>query len=311
MNMPAPGSPTISTTVRSAMTLGALRLAFRACSVVAPSVAARRAGRLFGTPQRSTRTRALATPTSDAACATLDMDGQSIATYAWGDPSTTPYVLFAHGWSSHGTRFLPWVAHLRASRLRGGRVRPAGARPQQRHAQHAARVRLHAVRGGAALRPGRRVVGHSLGGAAVAVALARGLRAGRTILLAPAADPVDATLRFGRLLRLPERICRRMMAGFEASIGIAFDELQAHRNAPWIGCPALVVHDLEDREVPWHEGERYARLWPGARLVSTRGLGHNRIVQDAGVIALGLAFLRGEPVGERVVSSPNLPYGFA
>ena len=72
-----------------------------------------------------------------------------------------------------------------------------------------------------------------------------------------------------------------------------------------------MVHDLEDREVPWHEGERYARFWPDARLVNTRGLGHNRIVDDAGVITTALAFLRGEPVGERVVSSPNLPYGLA
>jgi len=304
-------APAISTTVRSAVILGAIRLAFRAFSVVAPTIAARRAGRLFGTPQRSTRTRALATPVEGAACAMLAMDGQSIATYAWGDPAVEPYVLFAHGWSSHGTRFLPWVSHLRAA---GYAVvafdQPAHGRSSgTRSTLPEFACTLFAVV--QHFGPAAAVVGHSLGGAAVAVALARGLRADRTILLAPAADPVDATLRFGRMLRLPERICRRMMAGFEAAIGIGFDELQAHRNAPWIGCPALVVHDLEDREVPWHEGERYARLWPGARLVSTRGLGHNRIAQDAGVIALALAFLRGEPVGERVVSSPNLPYGFA
>ena len=303
--------PRISTTVRSAIVLGGLRMAFRACSLVAPGIAARRAGRLFGTPQRSTRSRALAAPLGDAVAGTLEVDGKSIATYAWGDPAAQPYVLFAHGWSSHGTRFLPWVAALRAA---GHAVvafdQPAHGRSSGRHStlpDFACTLFAVVQHFG----PAAAVVGHSLGGAAAAVALARGLRADRAILLAPAADPVDATLRFGRLLRLPERICRRMIASFEATVGIKFDELQAHRNAPWIGCPALVVHDLEDREVPWHEGERYARHWPGARLVNTRGLGHNRIVDDAGVIAAALAFLRGEPVGERVVSSPNLPYGFA
>jgi pimeloyl-ACP methyl ester carboxylesterase len=102
-----------------------------------------------------------------------------------------------------------------------------------------------------------------------------------------------------------------MIAGFEADLGIAFDDLQAHRTAPRIGCPALVVHDLEDREVPWSEGERYARHWRHARLLSTRGLGHNRIAQDAAVIAATLRFLRGECVGDREVSSPKLPYGIA
>ena len=303
--------PRISTTVRSTLTLAGLRAAFRVCSLVAPGIAARRAGQLFGTPMRSTRTRARATPVDGATCDVLDVDGQAIATYAWGDPARQPYVLFAHGWSSHGMRFQPWVARLRAAGFavvafdQPAHGRSSGTRS---HLPEFACTLFAVVhRHG----PAAAVIGHSLGGAAVAVALARGLPAARAILIAPAADPVDATLRFGRLLRLPERICRRMIAGFEAAIGITFDELQAHRNAPWIGCPALVVHDLEDREVPWHEGERYARLWPDARLVNTRGLGHNRIVDDAGVIATGLAFLRGEPVGERVVSSPNLPFGFA
>ena len=302
---------TIGTTVRSAIVLGALRTAFRACSVVAPTVAARRAGRLFGTPQGSTRTRALAASIGDARRGELEVDGQSIATYAWGDPATQPYVLFAHGWSSHGTRFLPWIERLRAAGHAAVAFdQPAHGRSSGRHTtlpDFACTLFAVVEHFG----PAAAVVGHSLGGAATAVALARGLRAERAILIAPAADPVDATMRFGRLLRLPERICRRMISTFESTVGIAFDDLQAHRNAPWIGCPALVVHDLEDREVPWHEGERYARFWPDARLVNTRGLGHNRIVDDAGVITTALAFLRGEAVGERVVSSPNLPYGIA
>ena len=43
----------------------------------------------------------------------LDIDGDKIHVYIWGDPATQPYVLFAHGWSSHGTRITPWVAPLR------------------------------------------------------------------------------------------------------------------------------------------------------------------------------------------------------
>src|SRR5690606_26143392 len=159
--------------------------------------------------------------------------------------------------------------------------------------------------------PAAAVIGHSFGGAAIALALADGLPARRAILIAPAADPVDASFRFARLISLPEALCRRMVAGFEAMVGTSFDALQAHRNVPRIGCPALVIHDLEDREVPWAEGERYARYWPASRLLTTRGLGHNRIVDDPGVVAAAMAYLRGERMGGPVVSSPNLPYGFA
>jgi hypothetical protein len=45
--------------------------------------------------------------------------------------------------------------------------------------------------------------------------------------------------------------------------------------------------------------------------VQTAGLGHHRIIDDRNVIGAALRFLRGETVGERVVSSPNLPYGIA
>lgn len=301
----------ISTTVRSALRLARMRLAFRIGAVLRPDAAIRRAGLLFGTPLRSARTRARQAPSGDARCEYLAMDGESIAVYVWGDPSRQPYVLFAHGWSSHGTRFLPWVEPLRAAGYavvafdQPAHGRSSGVRTTL--PDFACTLFAVVARFGAAAA----LVGHSLGGAAATIALARGLQARRAILIAPAADPVDASLRFARFVRLPERLCRRMIAGFEKTVGIGFEELQAHRNAPRIACPALIVHDLEDRDVPWAEGERYARYWPAARLLNTRGLGHNRIVHDDGVIAASLRFLRGENVGDRVVSSPNLPYGFA
>src|SRR3546814_21177650 len=102
------------------------------------------------------------------------------------------------------------------------------------------------------------------------------------------------------------RLCRRMVAMFESMVDTSFEEFQAQNNAPRIGRPALIVHDLADREVPWEEGERYARFWHDSRLLSTQGLGHNRIVDDPGVIDAAVRFLRGSQFGERVVSPPAL-----
>jgi pimeloyl-ACP methyl ester carboxylesterase len=110
---------------------------------------------------------------------------------------------------------------------------------------------------------------------------------------------------------LAERLAGHLFDVYEGTHALRVASLQAHLKVPIIGCPALVVHDLEDHEVPWAEGERYARHWPGARLLTTTGLGHHRIVDDREVIDASLRFLQGETVGERVVSSPNLPYGVA
>jgi len=304
-------STKISTTVRSFLQLSTLRAGLRLIALFDAQAAVRRAGELFCTPMQGTRRRALQAPVGDARCADFDMDGLRIATYAWGDPATQPYVLFAHGWSSHGTRFLPWVSRLRAAGYAAVAFdQPAHGRSGgERTTLPDFACTLFAV--ARRFGPAAAVIGHSLGGAAASVALARGLEAERAVLIAPAADPVDAAYRFADFLRLPARMCRGMIASFEATVGVSFDELQAHRNAPRITRPALIVHDLEDREVPWSEGERYARYWPDARLLSTQGLGHNRIAGDEGVIDAVMRFLHGEPVGERVVSSPNLPFGFA
>jgi pimeloyl-ACP methyl ester carboxylesterase len=301
----------ISTIVRSYTKLYSLRIGFRLGSLFDPDATIRRASDLFSTPFATSRARALQSSNGDALEDSFEFDGRQIHTYVWGDPKARPYVLLAHGWSSHATRFLSWIERLRGA---GYAVvafdQPAHGLSTGRRTTLAEFARtLQAV--GERFGPAAALIGHSLGGAAAATALARGLAAERAILIAPAADPVAAAQRFSRLIGLPQRLCRRMIAVFEARVGLPFDEFQAHRNAPRIARPALIVHDIEDSEVPWAEGERYARFWPGSRLLSTQGLGHNRIVQDDGVITAVLRFLQGEDVGERVVSSPNLPYGIA
>jgi pimeloyl-ACP methyl ester carboxylesterase len=220
-------------------------------------------------------------------------------------------VLLSHGWSSHATRFLPWIAPLRAAGFavvgfdQVGHGRSSGRRSTL--PDFAAVLATVAQRHGACAA----VIGHSLGGAASMLALVDGLQASRAILIAPAADPIDAASRFARFVGLAERLGAHLFDEYEAQHPLRVASLQAHLKAPAIGRPALIVHDLGDREVPWAEGERYARHWPDARLLTTTGLGHHRIVDDAAVIDAGLRFLRGETVGDRVVSSPNLPYGFA
>ena len=114
-----------------------------------------------------------------------------IATYVWGDPDAQPYVLFAHGWSSHGTRIAPWV---RAAAATAGYA--VVAFDQAAHGSSGGTqttlpdFACHLLAVGAPLRSGRR------GGRAFArrrrnaVALARGLQAERAVLIAPAADPL-------------------------------------------------------------------------------------------------------------------------
>jgi len=302
--------PRNSTIVRKLTLLG-LRLRYRIGSWLAPDRTLHDAFRLFSTPLATARRRAQAAGDGGAACSALAFDGEQLGVYVWGDPAAQPYVLLAHGWSSHALRFLAWVEPLRAAGYavvafdQVGHGRSSGRRTtlpgfaQALQAVAARFGRAHAV------------IGHSLGGAATMVALSEGLAAERAVLVAPAADPVAAAQRFARFVGLADALAPRLFEEYEATHPTRVSSLHAHVAAPRIGRPALIVHDLADREVPWAEGERYARYWPQARLLTTQGLGHHRILDDAAVVDAALRFLRGEAVGERVVSTPDLPYGLA
>ena len=46
----------------------------------------------------------------------------------------------------------------------------------------------------------------------------------------------------------------------------------------------LVIHDREDRDVPYDQGEGYANSLPNVEFVTTTGLGHRRILKDPEII---------------------------
>lgn len=300
-----------STSVLNTMSLAMLRAANRLGGQLAPDATARRAARLLCTPFADGRERARAADEGGARREDLKIGGRRVAAYHWGDTTAQPRVLLAHGWSSYALRFLPWVRALRdAGYAVIGFDQPGHGFSDAGRCTLACFART--LRGVAdRFGPLDAIVGHSMGGTATMLALADGSVARRAVLIAPAADPDATTARFARRVGLVGGIVPRIQRCLEVQTGVSVRELTAHLRVRSLSVPALVIHDLADTEVPWEEGESYARHWPGARLLSTTGLGHSRIVNDPASIDAGLRFLRGEAVGERVVSSPNLPFGVA
>ncbi len=286
------------TTVRTGFVLGGR---------IAPKRTVNRAARLFATPYASSRSRARAVQGDEAMQrGELRVNGETNATYVWGDPSTQPYALLAHGWSSFGLCFLPWVAQLRAQ----GFALVTFDQPGHGHStgklctlpEFITTIRAIGEHYGNATL----AIGHSLGGAAVTLAQDETWHAERLILVAPAADMKAAAGRFFRYVHLAGYLREPFYAWLHRRTGVHIDELRVERKLPMLGQPALIVHDLDDADVPWAEGERYAQYWPGARLYTTQGLGHRRVLDAPEVIEAALAFVRGEEIGTRVVGSQDL-----
>jgi pimeloyl-ACP methyl ester carboxylesterase len=237
-------------TVIEKIRLGTVRTGFVLGGRIAPGRTVNRAARLFATPFASSRSRAEAVQgDADMRRGELHVNGETIATYVWGDPSTQPYALLAHGWSSFGLRFLPWVARLRAL----GFAVVTFDQPGHGHSSGTLctlpefTATIHAIGehyGNAAL-----AVGHSLGGAAVVFAQDESWHARRLILVAPAADMKAAASRFFRFVRLGEHLQQPFFDWLLRRTGVSVEQLQVHRQLPALRHPVLIVHDLDDTEV--------------------------------------------------------------
>ncbi|MCC4633738.1 alpha/beta hydrolase [Xanthomonas dyei] len=262
-------------------------------SRLAPGPTGRSLARRFVTPGAAGRRQAaaIAATLTDVQQQTLRIDGIDIAVYQWGDPAQQPYVLLSHGWASYGLRFAAWVPQLRA---RGYAVL---AFDQAAHGLSSGKISNmpHFVKMLRQIgeRFGRPAVfiGHSLGAASVVFADAPAWRPSRYVLIAPLLAPAASAQRQFRAFGIAPGAFVPFENWLIQITGKRFADFDATAYLPHFDRPALIIHDRRDRETPWEEGARFAALWPGAQLFSTEGLGHNRMVDHASVIARALEFI--------------------
>jgi pimeloyl-ACP methyl ester carboxylesterase len=276
--------------MKTAPPLWMIRTAFRTVGAVAPGVAARWAEAIFCRPPRNAPHPSEEEFLATGARSTVPCEGEELAVWQWGQG---PPVVITHGWGGRAGRFSTLALALVGAGFRVV-LFDAPAHGASRGSQASLPQFSRALRAVAdTVGPVYALVGHSLGGAAVSLAMRNGLRAERAVLLAPPADVVLFSHAFAEHLRLPLRAHDVMRRNLENRLQIRWEELHVPTLARGMSVPALIVHDRDDQDVPYAHGEEIARAWPGAELMPTAGLGHRSVVRDPEVIRRTLAFLTG------------------
>ncbi|MEE4677800.1 alpha/beta hydrolase [Pseudomonas alliivorans] len=268
----------------------------RLASQVLPGPTGEYLARRFITPQAAERSKVASALKASLGVhtETLTLAGINITTYQWGDPSREPYVLLAHGWSSYALRFAEWIPMLRsmgyavvgfdqpAHGASSGKTNhlPLFVEMIQRVGRHFGKPAVF--------------IGHSMGASAVVFAQDEEWCPERFVLIAPfVAISENATRQFETA-----GISPKAFTSFEAYLysvtGRRFAEYEGALRLPLMKGPALIIHDRNDRETPWEKGARFAKLWPGARLFTTEGLGHNRLLDHPSVINEVMNFIKPE-----------------
>jgi len=282
-------APTTAPAASVPLSLAVTRSALRVLSRTMPNVASRIAVDLFMTPRRfrtPDRERALL---ADASPFEVRLGtGTTIRAWSWGEG---PVVLLVHGWEGRGSQMSTFVQPLVDAGYRvvtfdaPGHGASDGNRSSLPHF-------TWALRGVAdATGEPHAIIAHSLGCAATTLALKEGLTANRLVFFAPPLDPVEYTARFGEIIGIDGEVLTRMRLRIEERFLRKWSDYSLAETAKEMTAPLLIVHDREDRETYWSESKALAEAWPNARLITTEGLGHRKILREPALIEQTVRFI--------------------
>lgn len=264
---------------RNAITKG-----FSLGSRLAPGLTAAVAERLFFTTRRT----APRTGERDVLQNATPLQIAGMRAWSWG---RGPTVLLVHGWNGRATQLGGFVMPLvsRGYRVVAFDALGHGESPGKRLSlpELADCIRQVADELGDVYA----IVAHSLGGAATTFALSKGLHVERAVFISPPADPRFFLQTFGAMLGIPDEVQALVKRRVERRLAMPMESMLAHVIARSMRTPVLIIHDRDDKEVPVEVGRSIANAWPGAELLITEGLGHQRILRAPAVTNAAVRFL--------------------
>lgn len=274
--------PTRDSAAPASLALPLIRGTFRLLTRLSPSLASDFAVTLFRTPRRFRRPRREAEMLATAEAMTLRIGATTrVQAWRWGEG---PLVLLAHGWEGRGSQMATFAAPLAAAGFSvvafdaPGHGGSSGTRSSLPHFAWALRAVADVVGEPHA------IIAHSLGCAAATLAVRDGLPVSTLVFLAPPLDPYEYTHQFGNMFGLEPAVVDGLQRRIEERFLRRWPAYSVAEAAPQMNVPLLVVHDRDDEETRWDGAVRLTELWPDARLLTTEGLGHRRILRDPDVV---------------------------
>jgi len=223
----------------------------------------------------------------------LQHGNRTIPVYSWGQG---PVILGVHGWAGAGIQFGAWVNPLVEA---GYRVvlfdAPAHGRAQGESTDlfEMAEVTMKVA---ASVGRVHGILAHSMGGIAVARAIADGLSANYLALLAPPVSLTSVMANLGRQLGLSPDVLSVHLQLMEERFGKSvWEQLDLEALSRSLTQRGLIVIDDEDTSISPEESERVYKNWDNANVLRTRGLGHHRLLWSPMVVETVLRDL-GRPV---------------
>ena len=259
---------------------------------ISPKLAVSFAAKLFGTPlKHSIPKRELHMDENSVQKKVLiPAINKEIVTYKYGNSSKK--VLLVHGWSGRGTQLVKIADAL----IENGYETLSFDAPA--HGKSSGKTTLmpefiesiHEL--DKQFGPFEAIVSHSLGSMASLNALAEGLKIEKTVVIGCANKVLAIFDDFINKIKLKPSTAKKFNTYFEKIAKRSMESLSADFAAKNITSSVLIIHDVNDDEIPVQCSYETHKAIKNSELFITEKLGHRKILGDKIVIEKILTYLK-------------------
>ncbi|MCC7404525.1 MAG: alpha/beta hydrolase [Bdellovibrionales bacterium] len=219
----------------------------------------------------------------------INFDDQQVTGWSWG---TGPrQILLLHGWGGRGIQLRQFIAPLLSQGYRVVLIDfPAhgDSAGERTHLwQWIRAIEATCTHWG----PFDGAIAHSFGATALVNAVRRGASVGRLSLVAPLSNLPLGFESWLRDYHVPPPLRRMILDQFSSTVGVEIEELSPQHFALEMKVPLLLVHDIQDPDVPYRQSDQLQQKWYGSRLLTTENLGHHKVLKDPHVINSIVSFV--------------------
>jgi pimeloyl-ACP methyl ester carboxylesterase len=273
--------------------LKVVRWGFPKLERIAPSVAHRYFIRLFFTPLRYKRPEKEHEFVESAEKFTMRVSQKTIQVYAWGERQN-PMIWVMHGWAGRATQFRKFIPALVESGYYvvgfDGPAHGLSEGKQVNILDFDAAFKALAEKVGLP----KAAIAHSFGGVAFLYSIVNGLPIDRLIAIASPMIGEEVIKTYLKTIHGSESTGRAFKEWMVRTFNRTFDEFSGLYLAQKLKRPLdlLLVYDEDDDEVKLEHALALRKVYPAAKLLQTKGLGHNRILKEDSVVNRCIEFLK-------------------
>jgi pimeloyl-ACP methyl ester carboxylesterase len=207
---------------------------------------------------------------------------KEIVVYAYGNSSKK--ILLVHGWSGRGTQLVKIADAL----LENNYSIISFDAPAHGKSGTKTTLMLEFIESILEVEkhygPFEFAVGHSLGGMSILNAVKKGLQVKKAVVIGSGNSVINIVNTFTEKIGLPNDVAVLMKNNFEKKYHLEMESFSAYVAAKEVKIPILVIHDIDDEDIPVSESYHLAEHLSNKEILITNNLGHRKILGDLKVI---------------------------